>query len=72
VLWIKANQDHEEKDDKKKFYRKASNSFSYRLSVPGEVDAGKEPVATYKNGIMKIAFEKSPEAQPKRITVKAE
>lgn len=70
TLWIKGSQQQEEKD--KKYYRKAASSFSYRLSVPGEVDSKKEPVATYKNGVMKLMFDKVPEVQPKKIQVREE
>jgi HSP20 family protein len=72
VVWIRGNQEKEEKDDKKKYYRKASSAFSYRVAVPGNVDEKAEPRATCKNGIMKIAFAKMPEVQPKKITVRKE
>lgn len=72
VLWIRGEQDQKQEDKDRKFYRRASSSFSYRMAVPGEVDMSKDPQATYKNGIMKITFNKIPEAQPKKITVKAE
>lgn len=70
ILWIKGSQEQEDKE--KKYYRKAASSFSYRLSVPAEVDSKKDPVATYKNGVMKLVFDKVPEAQPKKIEVKKE
>lgn len=72
VLWIRAEQQQSKEDKDRKFYRRASSSFSYRMAVPGEVDMSKDPQATYKNGIMKVTFDKVPEAQPKKITVKAE
>lgn len=68
VLWIKGANKEEEKN--KKFYRKASNSFSYRVSVPGDVDWKTEPEATAKHGVMQIKFVKTPKAQPKKIAVK--
>jgi HSP20 family protein len=70
TLWIKAESKQEEGD--KKYYRRAASSFSYRVGVPGEIDTHSEPKATYKNGVMKVAFQKVPEAQPKRITVQSE
>lgn len=70
TLWIKGEAKEEEEDKKKKFYRKASRSFSYHVSVPSEVDPNTEPEATYKNGVMKITFAKSPSSQPKKIKVK--
>lgn len=69
VLWIKGEAKEEEKG--KKYYRKASSNFSYRVNVPGEVSWNAEPMATAKNGMMTVAFAKSPKAQPKKITVKA-
>lgn len=72
VLWIRGEQEQKNEDKNKKFYRRASTSFSYRMAVPGEVDMSKDPQATYKNGIMKVTFDKVPEAQPKKIAVKAE
>ncbi len=68
VLWIKGEVKEEEKS--KKYYRKASSVFSYRVTVPGEVDWKKEPAATCKNGAMRVTFAKSPKAQPKKIAVK--
>jgi len=68
VLWIKAEGEEEEKG--KKYYKKASRSFSYRVAVPGNIDEKKEPEAVCKNGVMKVTFTKVPEAKPKKITVK--
>lgn len=68
VLWVKGEVKEEEK--KKKYYRKAVGSFSYRVSVPGEIDATNEPEAQSKHGVMTVTFRKSPKTQPKKITVK--
>lgn len=69
VVWIKGETKEEEKQ--KKFYRKATSSFSYRVAVPGELDQNKEPEASSKHGVMTVTFAKSPKTQPKKITVKA-
>lgn len=69
-LWIKGEAKEEETDKKRKVYRRASSSFSYRVAVPGDVDLNKEPEANYKNGVMTVSFSKSPTSQPKKITVK--
>jgi HSP20 family protein len=69
-LWIKGEQKEEEADKKKKYYRQASKSFSYRVAVPGEIDVNTEPEATYKHGVMTVSFAKSPKAQPKKIQIK--
>jgi HSP20 family protein len=69
-LWVRGETKEEEKDKKRKFYRQASSSFSYRVAIPGEVDPNKEPEATYKRGIMTITFSKSEKVLPKKIEVK--
>ena len=71
VLWIRGQQEQEQGGDRK-YYRKASSSFSYRMAIPGNVDENKDPEATYKNGIMKVTFNKVPEPQPKKIAVKVQ
>jgi HSP20 family protein len=70
ILLVSAQAKEEESDKKRKFYRKAVNSFSYRIAVPGEIDNNAEPEATYKHGVMTIAFAKIPQSQPKKIAVK--
>ncbi len=72
VLWIRGSENTEEQDKNKKFYRKASNSFSYRVAVPGEIDENQEPKAIHKNGVMKVAFQKKAKEEPKRIQVQKE
>jgi len=67
-VWVKGEAKEEEKE--KKFYRKATSSFSYRVAVPGELDQNKEPDASYKNGVMTVTFAKSPKTQPRKIMVK--
>lgn len=69
MLWIKGESKNEEKQGKK-FYRRATSAFSYRVVVPGEIDQNKEPTAVSKNGIMQVSFSKVPQSQPKKITVR--
>ena len=71
-LWIRGEAKEEDKDKSKKYYRQASKSFSYRVVVPGDIDNSIDPAATYKHGIMTVAFMKSPKVQPKKIQVKLE
>lgn len=70
TLWIRGERKEEEKNKEKKFYRKASRSFSYRVFVPGAIDEKKEPEAVYKDGILKISFNKIAQGQGKKIQVK--
>ena len=69
-LWVRGEMREEEKDKSRKYYREATKSFSYRVAVPGDIDNSIDPTATYKHGIMTVAFMKSPKAQPKKIQVK--
>lgn len=70
TLWIKGEGVEKEEDKAKKFYRKATSSFSYRITVPGDVDLTKDPEAVSENGVMKIKFAKSPQTKPKKINVR--
>lgn len=71
-LWIRGEAKEENRDPKRKYYREATKSFSYRIAVPGEIDPNIEPKATYKHGVMTIAFMKSPKVQPKKIQFRLE
>ena len=71
MLWIKGESNETEEDKKKKYYQKSSSVFSYRVSVPGDIDMSKDPEAVCENGVMKISFTKSPESKPKKISVKS-
>lgn len=70
-LWIRGETKEEAKDPKRKYYRQAAKSFSYRVAVPGDIDINQEPEATYRHGVMTVSFAKSPKAQPKKIQIKA-
>lgn len=69
-LWIKGETKNEEKDKTRKYYRKATQSFSYRVAIPGDVDENTEPTADYNNGVMTVTFLKVPKTQPKKIHIK--
>lgn len=68
VLTITGAEESEEKEDKK-YYRKSSRSYSYRVAVPGNIDLSIEPEAKVEHGVIKISFKKAEEAKPKKITV---
>lgn len=72
ILWIRGNQEEQEENKQKKYYRKASSSFSYRVAVPGEIDETEEPKASYKNGIMKVIFNKLVKTEPKKLKITTE
>lgn len=73
VLWIKGEKREEVEDKKRKFYRKAMRNFSYRISVPGDIDETKEPEAICKNGVLKVSFKKAKKGSTsKKILIKEE
>lgn len=69
ILTISA-QEEEEKKEGKKYYRKSSRSYSYRVAVPGNIDLSQEPDAKVNHGVVTVTFKKAEEAKPKKIAVK--
>lgn len=69
-IWIRGEASDAENNKKKKFYRRAVQSFSYRVAVPGEVSSNADPKATYEHGMIRLTFRKSSQSQPKRIAIK--
>ncbi len=69
-LWIRGEAKEENKDNKRKYYREAIKSFSYRVAVPGDIDTNVDPSATYTLGVMTVAFKKSLKSQPRKIQIK--
>lgn len=69
VLTISGEEEVEEKE--RKYYQKSYKNYFYKTVVPGEIDSSKDPDATFKNGMIEVAFDKIPEEQPKNINVKS-
>lgn len=69
-LWIKGEAKETEEDKKRKYYRHATRSFSYRIAIPGDIDLNAEPTATNDHGVTKVTFAKAAKAQPKKIQIK--
>ena len=55
ILTVRAEKREEEKT--KKYQRKATNSFLYRVQL-SDVDQKATPTATHKNGVTTVAFAK--------------
>ncbi len=70
VLYVKGTREEKEEDKKRKYYRRASATFSYRISVPGEIEEGALPEALSSDGVMTVRFNKQKKSQPKKISVK--
>ena len=63
--------DKEEKKRNYHFVERQYGSFSRRVQLPSTVDSNKVE-ATYKDGILTVIIGKRPEAQPRRIEVRAQ
>lgn len=70
VLWIRAEEEQESKEGRK-YYRKASRSYSYKVAVPGNIDIKADPDADIEHGVVTVKFKKAEEAKPKKIAVKS-
>lgn len=68
ILWIKAEIKREEKEVK--YHMRSQESYSYRVFIPSRVDENATPEATYKDGILKVVFEKSKYSKAHKIEVK--
>lgn len=68
VLTIAAQEEEESKEGKR-YYRKSSRSYSYRVAVPGNIDLGTDPEAKVNHGVVMVTFKKAEEAKPKKIAV---
>jgi HSP20 family protein len=69
ILTISA-QDEKEENEGKRYYKKASRSYSYRVAIPGNIDLAKEPEAKVNHGIVTVTFKKAEEVKPKKIAIK--
>jgi len=70
MLWIRGEAREEEKNKKRKYYRRAARAFSYSIAVPGDIDPNVKPEAEIQNGMIMITFPRSTSAVPKKIAVK--
>ncbi len=72
VLTIRGEKKHDVEEKGRDFHytERQYGAFHRTMQLPSAVDPAKVN-ATYKDGILTIAIAKHPEAQPKRIPVKA-
>ena len=71
-LWV-SGEKHEEKEEKgKTFHRVERHYGAFRRAIPLDLPVDREKVeAKYHDGVLKISVAKMPEAETKRIEVKA-
>lgn len=74
ILWIKGERKTIENDKEKNYYRKAQQSYAYCIPLSEEIDISSEPKANYKDGVMKIIFNKKKQKhkEAKKIQVEDE
>jgi HSP20 family protein len=68
VVLIEAESKEERKEDVKVHFQ-STRHYSYRLVLPVRIDEQASPVATCKDGIVKVIFAKSRSAKPMKIAV---
>lgn len=68
ILWIRAEEEEIDKEGKK-YYRKASRNYSYKIAIPGDIDMSIDPKAEINDGLITITFTKAEQAKPKKILV---
>lgn len=71
VLWIKAEQEEKEEDQKRKYFSKSNWAYSYKVSVPGMLDHTQEPKVSLEQGMLTITFKKAEASKPKKLTVQS-
>lgn len=69
ILTINGKKQETTADKEKSFYRKATRTFSYRVTVPGSIDEKIDPVITCHNGILTATFTKLSQTQPKKLAI---
>lgn len=56
--YILIQGEKKEEETKRKYYKKAMSSFTYRVPLPPGVDLSTDPDAVFKDGVMKVTFRK--------------
>lgn len=69
VLTIRAEASQKEEDKDTSYFSKSSWNYSYRVAIPGNLDADEEPKVELADGILHVTFKKSATAQPKKLRV---
>lgn len=70
ILTIEGEKKEELDEKKYKFHSKSKSAYSYRISVPGNIDEKKQPEATFNNGVVKIIFNKVEGKKAQKIPIK--
>jgi HSP20 family protein len=72
ALWVSGERKEEKEEKGKTFHRVERHYGAFRRLIPFELPVNREKVeAKYHEGVLKISVAKMPEAETKRIEVKA-
>jgi HSP20 family protein len=71
-LWVGGDRKQEKEEKGKTFHRIERHYGAFRRVIPLELPVNREKVeAHYHDGVLRVTVPKMPEAQPKKIEVKA-
>jgi HSP20 family protein len=69
ILTIEAEKREEKEDKERKYFRKASSAFFYRMNLPPNIDHTKEPHCIFEKGLVRIIFAKNGGQERKKIRI---
>lgn len=69
VLRISAERKTEETDKDRRYWSRTQATRSYCFALPSQIDEKQEPKATYKDGILKVCFQKVKESETRKIPI---
>jgi HSP20 family protein len=70
ILRIEGQMEEKEESKEQKYYSKAKRSYKYRVVLPHHIDEKSEPKTSFKDGILKLSFNKADQTQMKKIAIK--
>lgn len=70
VLYVRGESKEEEKNEKKKFYRRSNRKYSYAITLPTQISEKQEPQALYNEGILNVTVDLATPKDTKKINVK--
>jgi HSP20 family protein len=68
IVRIEGSRQEKEENKDRRFHRKASYTYSFRIALPVQIDEN-NPQAVYKEGVMHLIFKKQKQSQAKKIKI---
>ena len=69
ILRIQGHKEEKEEDEKRNYYRRAAQSYSYSVDIPQDVDEKVDPSAEYRDGMMSIKIKKTEKKATRPIKI---